>query len=328
MISPLDQKETILLRIKSSNSSTDMTIPAPSNHTVKQLKDSIQNSLGQSTRGRYVRLIFSGRLLAPDNAPISNFQLKDGSVIHAVVAAEGVRGGQQAALSRPSRRRRLRGAGVGSDGLIISRRRGDEESDEDDEDFENLEAGIERIGFDRLRANGLSRSEISALRTYFSSQIDSFMEQRNSLRGNEGERNGDEGDSNAVTGNGEEDLDPSTTERIRRSRLEDEWMETQGPHTEFRLNLNASNPLIHRRMNFNTRQAGIDPMYAGPLGNDKDFIWGFVLGYFIGFMMMFWVWMPTVPHRQKLGILTGICFHMGVNIMNNGNEENVPDEEE
>jgi len=47
-----------------------------------------------------------------------------------------------------------------------------------------------------------------------------------------------------------------------------------------------------------------------------------------GFMMMFWVWMPTVPHRQKLGILTGICFHMGVNIINNGNEEITPDVEE
>lgn len=45
-------------------------------------------------------------------------------------------------------------------------------------------------------------------------------------------------------------------------------------------------------------------------------------------MMMFWVWMPTVPHRQKLGILTGICFHMGVNIINNGNEEITPDVEE
>ena len=281
MISSLDQKETILLRIKSSNSSSDITIPTPSNHTVKELKDSIQNSLGQSSRGRYIRLIYSGRLLAPDNSPISNFQLKDGSVIHAVVAAEGVRGGQQAALSRPSRRRRLRGSGVGSDGLIISRRRGGEESDEDDEDLENIEAGIERIGFDRLRANGLSRSEISALRIYFSSQIDRFVEQRNSLRENEGERDGAEGDSNAVTGNGEEDLDPSTTERIRRSRLEDEWMETQGPHTEFRLNLNASNPLIHRRMHFNNRQVGMDPMYAGPLGTDRDFIWGFVLGYFM-----------------------------------------------
>jgi|EP00979_Chaetoceros_neogracilis_P010760 hypothetical protein len=42
-----------------------------------------------------------------------------------------------------------------------------------------------------------------------------------------------------------------------------------------------------------------------------------------GFMMMFWVWMPTVPHRQKLGILTGICFHMGLNIMNGDSENGI-----
>ena len=60
----------------------------------------------------------------------------------------------------------------------------------------------------------------------------------------------------------------------------------------------------------------MDPMFTGPLGTDRDFIWGFTLGYFVGFFMMFWVWMPTVPHRQKLGILTGICFHMAANVFN------------
>jgi hypothetical protein len=69
-------------------------------------------------------------------------------------------------------------------------------------------------------------------------------------------------------------------------------METQGPNSEFRLNLNANNPLIQRRLYMNSssaRATGMDPMYTGPLGTDRDFIWGFVLGYFIGFMMMFWV---------------------------------------
>jgi len=324
MNSAIDKKEeTFLLRIKSSNASSDVTLPTPSNQTVNQLKESIQQSLGQVSRGRYIRLIHSGRLLAPDNAPISNFKLKDGSVIHAIIAAAGVRGGQQAALSRPlTNRRRLRGAGVGSDGLIVSRRRdagGGEESDEDDED---LEAGVERMGFDRLRADGLSRSEIGALRIYFSSQIDRFTEQRNALSDNEG--GGDTEDDRRNDNNDEDDLDPDATERNRRFRMEDEWMETQGSHSEFRLNLNASNPLMNRRnMYLNSRPTGMDPMYTGPLGTDRDFLWGFVLGYLVGFMMMFWVWMPTVPHRQKLGILTGICFHMGLNIMNGDSENGI-----
>jgi len=30
--------------------------------------------------------------------------------------------------------------------------------------------------------------------------------------------------------------------------------------------------------------------------------------------------MPTVPHRQKLDILTGLCFHMVLNIINGDSE--------
>ena len=37
---------------------------------------------------------------------------------------------------------------------------------------------------------------------------------------------------------------------------------------------------------------------------------GFFLGFFVGFMMIFWVWLPTVSHKQKLGIMTGLCCHL------------------
>ena len=67
-------------------------------------------------------------------------------------------------------------------------------------------------------------------------------------------------------------------------------------------------------------QMQMDPMYTGPLGTDRDFLYGFIMGYFIGFFMMFWVWMPTVSHRQKMGILIGICVHMAVNVVNKDDE--------
>jgi len=51
------------------------------------------------------------------------------------------------------------------------------------------------------------------------------------------------------------------------------------------------------------------------VGSDKDFLWGFFLGFFVGFVMLFWVWMPTVPHKQKLGILTGISFQMALSML-------------
>jgi len=316
--------------------------------------------------------------------------------VHAVIAAAGVRGGNQAALSRPSsssssssssnnrnrnsvespprgtglgilserrtaghranrNRRILRGVGVGEDGLVISRVRGQGESRSDDEDEhdnedDELEAGRERMGFDRLRADGLSRSEISALRIYFARNIDRFIAQRHlagigdsttdinadgtattstNVANNTNSNSNNDGDNEE-----DEDDDPDETARRQRLRMEDEWMERQGPHSEFRLNLpSATNTLMNgntgtlrRRGLYGSYPGGgrggvgtsgsIDPMYAGPLGNDRDFIVGCCLGFMMGFIMMLWVWIPTVKHRTKVGILTGICFHMIINIMN------------
>lgn len=267
-------KETFLLRIK-TNSHSDITLPTPSNATVKQLKQSIQTSLGHDTLGRYIRLIHSGRLLTPDSSPISKFKLNDGSVIHCVIAEAGVRGGQQALLSDSNNTRRRNGAGINADGTV--RRRNDDSDSEED-----LELGTERRGLDRLRSEGYSRSQISTMRIFFNSQIDAFI-QRNELQPDDDD---DEFD--------DDDLDPDLRARRRRMRMEELWMDAQGPNSEFRLNLNTSNPLMNRRrryqamMNQNNAARGpygADPMFSGPRGTDRDFMWGFTLGYFVGFMV-------------------------------------------
>ena len=113
------------VRIKSniqnsnSNNAKDVTLLISPSYTVNQLKDHIRSSCfndiangGNDTsssgngdnltnssntastisRDRYLRLICSGRLLAPDSMNISEFKcIKDGSVIHAVLAAPGIR---------------------------------------------------------------------------------------------------------------------------------------------------------------------------------------------------------------------------------------------
>lgn len=64
--------------------------------------------------------------------------------------------------------------------------------------------------------------------------------------------------------------------------------------------------------------------YMGPVpsaGTDKDFVWGFILGFFVGFIMLFWVWMPTVPHKQKIGIISGISFQLGLNLLRKSGQE-------
>ncbi len=66
--------------------------------------------------------------------------------------------------------------------------------------------------------------------------------------------------------------------------------------------------------------------FMGPLppaGTEKDFVWGFILGFFVGFIMLFWVWMPTVPHKQKLGIISGICFQLTLNLLRKSGQTEV-----
>lgn len=185
------------------------------------------------------------------------------------------------------------------------------------------------------------------------------------------------GDENA-TANAESNQSTTTTpgegEEILndRLRMEDEWMSTQGPYSEFRMNLNTSNPLLLAAISgggatgvlpgstmptttpgglfFRNRPSpslgedddeemlgaftstgtfirnggganGSFHPFLGPLpsaGTDKDFIWGFILGFFVGFIMLFWVWMPTVPHKQKIGIICGISLQLGLNLLRRG----------
>jgi uncharacterized membrane protein YccC len=56
---------------------------------------------------------------------------------------------------------------------------------------------------------------------------------------------------------------------------------------------------------------------SASVGTDRDFLWGFMLGLFVGFLMLMWVWMPTIPHKQKLGILTGICLQLALGMLKN-----------
>jgi hypothetical protein len=56
--------------------------------------------------------------------------------------------------------------------------------------------------------------------------------------------------------------------------------------------------------------AGSTAMMRGHPGSDRDFLWGFCLGFFVGVISLVWVWMPTIPHKKRLGILTGICFQI------------------
>lgn len=259
------EEEEWILRIKSFK---DVEIRVESHSSVSQVKQQVRAALGCGP-DRYLRLICKGRLLSPDTAPLQEFNVHDNDFVHAVLAN-----------TDQSTRRRRRGQVVGRGGRVTRARDNDDSSSSEEEDEEQ---GRERRGFDRLRSSGLSRQEITAIRTYFSRHVDRHVQ------------------SHPNDHQHESDL------RRRRLLMEEDWMALQGPASEFRLNLNQNTLMRFASIDAQTLRA------SG--GTDRDFMWGFMLGFFVGSVMLIWVWMPTVPHRQKIGILTGIAFQFAMNIL-------------
>lgn len=138
--------------------------------------------------------------------------------------------------------------------------------------------------------SGLSRHEISAIRIYFSRNVDRYVEQH------------------------PDEIEDQESGLTRRHMYEDAWMQVQGPASEFRFNLNQSGPIFAR----GGMDSGVVTRTA--IGTDRDFLWGFLLGFFVGFLMLVWVWMPTVPHKQKLGILTGISVQLALSLFQTNGE--------
>lgn len=133
--------------------------------------------------------------------------------------------------------------------------------------------GVNPLGFDRLLAAGLSIDEVAALRTNFRGQIDDLA-------------------TSVQQQTGEDNL-------LYRGRLEDLWISSQGPYSEFSLNL----PAISSHLRQSDSEFG-EPL----LGTHRDFVWGFIMGFLLGFFMLFCVWERHVSHRQKMGILLGVMI--------------------
>ena len=306
-----------------------------------------KDEVAASFQDRHLRLICKGRLLSPDESVLSEFKVADQDVVHAVlgparkesVAPIQRRKDRQRTTtapeqhSRPSgtfhhllqqhqRRRRQRpnrgiGTIVGPGGRVTRAPRhgteGSESSDDDSNDDPERGRVRERRGFDRLRGAGLSRQEITAIRTYFNRHVDRYIQQQQQQQ----QASGSSSIEAASTSPPPSTLHLDEPDLSRRRLLvEEEWMATQGAASEFRLNLNQSTLLRFASLSANgmsirgTRGSGGASLPRERPGNDWDFMWGFCLGLFVGVIALVWVWMPRIPHKQKLGILTGICFQV------------------
>jgi len=311
--SSLSDGDMVTLRIKPTTpiscDNQQLSIRLSRQETAGTLKERVRNLFGSEGEGRYIRLITCGKLLAPDGATLESFGVGDGTYVHAVLAASGVKGGRQMGKKLVS------SCDDDSSSSFSS-------EDEDDAAPADLELGtVPRSGrrhrrrrpprgFDRLRAGGMTAGTVRAVRNYFSRHVNTFID---ALPDRPGLRS------------------PSPDEDVGeyRRRMEDLWMATQGPTSEFQLNVNANNAraLLTLRGRPQTPMPDaegnlVPPSVASPLaGTDRDFVWGFLLGFFVGFVMLFWMWLPSMPHRQKLGIIAGITFQVGVNLLLEGGGE-------
>lgn len=326
-----DDSNVLEIRIKAGKDVTVRLADPDHTKTVLDLKHAAAAALEKSVQDHYIRLVAKGRLLAPDCALLQDLGVCTGDVIHAVMTtlapgtgATGATGGTastnrqqpqgpQAQLQRGTtafQRRAFRGAGINAAGLAVRDVAADgssPDSENENDDDDDVEAAAARLGFDRLRNSGMRRAEVTAMRSYFSRHVDRWIRQ-----------NGAAAEAAAGT-----EADPMR----RRLMQEDAWMQSQGQASEFRLNLAGSWQARSMMMsNMTSTMAGMnnDALWrsngtgmSASVGTDRDFLWGFMLGFLVGFLMLVWVWMPTVPHKQKLGILTGISLQLALGMLKN-----------
>jgi len=281
---PSSHPITIKLKSTTSISSHPLTLPPTS--TVSALKSLAEAALPSST-GTYLRLIAGGKILEPDGKLLSELGVADGCFVHAVVAKEQARSSRSQTVPSPT-------------GFADSSDEG--ESDE--------EAPLRRRGFDELRSSrGLSRQEVTAIRTYFAGQVTAHSIDRPERLG---------------------EPEEGETEAEERYRLEEEWMAEQGLASEFAINVglsaaSSSSLSLSRALASPSsplpRPSGdgrTDSVASVSLGTDRDFAWGFIMGFFVGFFLLFWIWMPSITHKQKMGIVAGMAAQVLVGMSSKG----------
>eukprot|EP00953_Heterococcus_sp_UTEX-ZZ885_P025591 13915-Heterococcus_DN1.PRE.3 len=135
-----DAAKSITLRVKTTGDGREYKVPVSLTSTIAQAKQNICSVIG--AEGKYLRLISSGKMLAPDTAVLSAFKLPDMSFVHCVVSSTAPQQQGAVAVATPA------------------------EPEEDENDDPAL-----RRGFDRLRSQGMSRADVTAIRAYFAPQV-------------------------------------------------------------------------------------------------------------------------------------------------------------
>lgn len=165
-------------------------------------------------------------------------------------------------------------------------------------DLSNLR-GLDVLLIPGPHRNALNIDEVGMLRLYFQEELLEYGNE-NMLR------------------------QPNESDEDFMYRVETEWAASQGPNSEFRVNI-FGRSLFGLQATDSTgagaralRQALESEVNNTPdpdSGTFKEFFYGFLMGFALGFMMIFCIWDRNVSYRQKMGILTGVLVQLFFTVM-------------
>jgi hypothetical protein len=273
-----DNIEIFTINVKTTNNAETVSIEIHSNYTVGKLKELVAQAIHGENMN--IRLISSGKLMVPDTALLNTFNLKLGSFVHAVVSKHTPETSSSSSQSNPIQ-------------------------------VPVVQAPITYRGFDRLVNSGLTIDEAAAMRTSFLPQIEEYI---TTHPPNDGENN-----------------------TAYRYRMEEEWIALQGPTSEYYINLprnvNSNSNALNININENasvaerirllmTARNSLIAQNGGIIsqgtttnfntiqnaGTGRDFVWGVLLGFAFGFLMLFCLWDRNISQRQRIGILVGVSL--------------------
>jgi len=290
------------IRVRSAGSGDDKFVMVESEKTtVAQVKSLIYESFSTNDQEKSLRLIYSGKLLEPATALIANqFNIKAEAVVHAVFT------------QKPSADVELGAIGRGGGSYVHVPSDG-EESDAGNAQQQGQGQGQQQQGgFSRLVAErGLDEIQVTALRGYFAADIAALTSRM--------ARRSDEGDAEF------------------QNRVEEVWMDSQSPNSEFNLNLPAPvaeeeqqlrqvEGFLQRQLLFTAltggRQQGGAGGVADGAGSDnqgyRDILVGAALGFLFGGIAILCIYDRNMSHHQKVGILIGVAMSLLISLFGQG----------
>eukprot|EP00428_Durinskia_dybowskii_P062580 CAMPEP_0170388842 /NCGR_PEP_ID=MMETSP0117_2-20130122/18305_1 /TAXON_ID=400756 /ORGANISM="Durinskia baltica, Strain CSIRO CS-38" /LENGTH=344 /DNA_ID=CAMNT_0010644801 /DNA_START=52 /DNA_END=1086 /DNA_ORIENTATION=+ len=255
---------------------------------VELAKSGIVNDLKQAIISRlelvdkHVRLIFSGKMLEPPNAPLSLFKLNEGSYVHAVITNNSQ---HNAASSQAPPIRSVPTVDMG-----------------------NLR-GLDTLMLPAQNRSTLSQDEVASLRAYFRDEIREYAEDNL-------ERGPDEPERDFIYRSEEEWMAAQDATSEFRLNLYGRSIFNMAPGilSIERMGVDpngASSGARALQISYENDLNG-SPMDQGSM---RDFFYGLIMGFGCGYMMLFCMWDRNISQRQKMGILVGMVLSLLLSMM-------------